>query len=426
MSDFVEIRIKFKKKIFILSKKAKKSSDKWRGVWYNGKTILIKESDSMIKVTKAAKTKQFPDEISKDLYSKYGGVNEDFFYDKLQKMKQAVKNIAVCTFKMKILEEQGLPKDCSITFTNTTQRYVDKSGFERIYGNTNAYIMQNSQKYLVSKNYPYPARLTHSIDVNDPQNPICRLFLQDRLELRKEYEIQIKCDRQIAKLYCNSLNSMPLSKNVQKFSLQEEIDNAYAELLASDEKLVIMGQLQKFLGIEYCVLTDSEDMLQKHNFSNTILDEEGRQFRSKNEMITAKCIREIGASYTLEPFYPGTNLRADFSVLRACRRLDLNTESNRIAASLRGNRVQKAAFEIQRVFIEITGKRGDEKYDKRLEEKRKLAEKYSIPLIFIDMTDYPDIFGKIQTHLEYKKLRKLLQRISCGYVKAAGQFVTPY
>ena len=121
-----------------------------------------------------------------------------------------------------------------------------------------------------------------------------------------------------------------------------------------------------------------------------------------------------------------TNLRADFSILRACRTPALNTESNRIAASLRGNRIQKVTIEMQRVFVEITGKRGNEKYDKRLEEKRKMAEKYSIPLVFIDMTDYPDDFGKTQTHLEYKKLRKLLQRISCGYVKATGQFLTPY
>ena len=41
----------------------------------------------MIKLTRAAKTKQFPDEMSERLYNQYGGLKNDLFYEKLKKLK---------------------------------------------------------------------------------------------------------------------------------------------------------------------------------------------------------------------------------------------------------------------------------------------------------------------------------------------------
>lgn len=380
----------------------------------------------MIKLTRAAKTKQFPDEISESLYNQYGGVDEEIFYEKLKKLKRAVKNIAICMLKIECLENQGLPSDCNIVFSNTTQIYIDKGGNKRIYKNTTAYITQKSNKYNVSKKYPYPARLTSQMDVNDPKNPVCRLFLQERLELKRENEYIIECETKIAMLYCNSINSMPLSKKVKKFDLQIEIKNAYAELLASDDRILILKQLQEFLGIDYCIITDSYDILQKNTYQNEIVDEKGRRFRSKNELIAARCISDTGASYILEPFYPGTNWRADFSLI-CSRRIDvLSAETNCIAGSLRKLSAREESYEIQQIFVEITGKRGEEKYDKKLKEKYELSKKLNIPLVFIDMTDYPDKMGQIQTHLEYKKLRKVFQKLNEGYMLPTGQFLKPY
>lgn len=380
----------------------------------------------MIKLTRAAKTKQFPDKMSERLYNQYGGLNNDLFYEKLKKLKQAVKNVAICMLKNECLEKQGLPSDCNIVFSNTTQLYVDKSGNKKIYKNTTAYITQNSQKYNVSKKYPYPARLTSHMDYNDPQNPICRLFLQARLELKRENEYLIECETKIAKLYCDSINSMPLSKKVKKFDLQVEIKNAYAELIASDDRLLILKQLQEFLGIDYCIITDSYDVLQKNTYQNKIIDENGRQFRSKNEMIAAGCMADAGVSCIFEPFYPGTNWRADFALI-CSRNIDvLPTEINCTAGSLRGISEVKDSYELKQIFVEITGKRGEEKYDKKLIEKRRLSKEKGIPLVFVDMTDYPDEGGQVQTHLEYKKLMEIFQNLYVGYIVAAGQFVTPY
>lgn len=380
----------------------------------------------MIKLTRAAKTKQFPDEISESLYNQYGGLNEDLFYEKLKKFKQAVKNVAICMLKIEYLEKQGLPLDCNIVFSNTTQFYVDKSGNKKVYKNTTAYISQNSNKFIVSKKYPYPARLTGRMDYNDPRNPICRLFLQTRLELKRENEYMIESETKIARLYCNSINSMPLSKKVKKFDLQVEIKNAYAELIASDDRVLILKQIQEFLGIDYCIITDSYEVLQKNTYQNKIVDEKGRRFRSKNEMIAANCITDAGASCILEPFYPGTNWRADFALI-CSRRVDvLPAEINCTAGSLRGISEVKDSYELQQIFVEITGKRGEEKYDKKLIEKRKLSKEKGIPLVFVDMTDYPNEGGLVQTHLEYKKLMKIFQNLYIGYVFATGQFVTPY
>lgn len=380
----------------------------------------------MIKLTRAAKTKQFPDKISESLYNQYGGVDEDLFYEKLKKFKRAVKNIAMCKLKIEYLEKQGLPSDCNIVFSNTTQTYIDKGGNKRIYKNTTAYITQKSKKYIVSKKYPYPARLTSKIDFNDMENPVCRLFLQERLELKRENEYMIESETKIATLYCNGINSMPLSKKVKKFDLQSEIQNAYSELLASDERILILKEIQKFLGIDYCIITDSYDILQKNTYQNKIVDENGRRFRSKNEMIAASCISDAGVNYILEPFYPGTNWRADFSLI-CSKRIDvLPTEINCTAGTLRGISACEERFELQQVFVEITGKRGNEKYDKKLFKKREISKKLNIPLIFIDMTDYPNETGEAQTHLEYKKLRKVFQKLYEGYIAATGQFITPY
>ena len=137
-------------------------------------------------------------------------------------------------------------------------------------------------------------------------------------------------------------------------------------------------------------------------------------------------LKDAGVNYILEPFYPGTNWRADFSLI-CSKRIDvLPTEINCTAGTLRGISACEERFELQQVFVEITGKRGNEKYDKKLFKKREISKKLNIPLIFIDMTDYPNETGEAQTHLEYKERREVFQKLYEGYIAATGQFITPY
>ena len=134
----------------------------------------------------------------------------------------------------------------------------------------------------------------------------------------------------------------------------------------------------------------------RYPYQNEIYGGCGERVRSKNELIAAWCARESGLSYTLEPFYPGSNLCADFGLLAGGKE----------------------------ILVEIGGMRTKPEYEARLKEKRELAKRHGRSLVIIDRTDYPDQSGLPQTRLHVRKLRQILQRIRLGTLREG--IVTPY
>lgn len=155
----------------------------------------------------------------------------------------------------------------------------------------------------------------------------------------------------------------------------------YEDFLQSDECRHLIAELERQAGI------DTRELEQKYcSFTNEIYSDCDERVRSKNELIVAKCARECGISYEMEPFYPGTAFRADFL-------LHLNGRA---------------------VYLEILGRMHDGSYRDRFQKKRKLAEQHEIPFAAIDMTDYPDKKGNTVTKLHYDKLKRILQKLSLG------------
>ena len=127
----------------------------------------------------------------------------------------------------------------------------------------------------------------------------------------------------------------------------------------------------------------------RNTFSNYIVNECGEQVRSKNEIIAIRCARDCGLCYELEPYYPGSSLRADMLI--------------------RANGAK--------IFIEIAGYRDLESYEERLKEKIAYAAEHDIPLVIIDMTAYPDKFGKNCMKMNYTTICRIFMYIQLGVIK---------
>ena len=132
------------------------------------------------------------------------------------------------------------------------------------------------------------------------------------------------------------------------------------------------------------------------SFSNEIYNDSGERVRSKNELIATQCAHACGLSYELEPFYPESSKRADLLIYQGT----------------------------QKIYLEILGRMDDPAYCSKFMEKQELARAHHLPFVAINMTDYRDGTGKIQTRLYYDKLKRIFQRISLGILPS--NVVTPY
>lgn len=134
----------------------------------------------------------------------------------------------------------------------------------------------------------------------------------------------------------------------------------------------------------------------KYSFNNYIINDCGEQVRSKNEVIALKCAHDCGLCYELEPYYPGTFLRADLLLHAAGKD----------------------------VFVEIAGSRDDSEYEKNLKSKISLAQELGLSLVIIDMTAYPDKNGKNIMRMNYQTLCRIFMYIQLGILK--NGIVLPY
>lgn len=320
--------------------------------------------------------------------------DEETYLEKLRLLSLDLKALAVCRVRSEHLDALGVP-DGSVVFSRPRKRYRARSGEETVYQYTNEYLYIGHRKYYISKTYPYPEKPAYGTDVNDPKKPENRRILRERLELRMEIRSELKQHGKLARMRLESLNAMK-SKKLARLRYETAAEEAYQELLASDEYTQILAELDKLLGTEYGRIADTKREEQRSSFRNEIYNERGERLRSKNELIAAWCAHDCGLSYTLEPFYPESELRADLCLLCGGKE----------------------------VYVEICGMRTKAKYEERLQEKQALAQKHGLPLVVIDMTAYPDGRGEPQTRLRFDRLRRILQRIRLGLL--TGGIVTPY
>ena len=242
----------------------------------------------------------------------------------------------------------------------------------------------------MSKKHRYPKRPRPGTDENDPENPDNRRLLAGWLELRTEIRRKVRERKKLVTLYCGVLNAMK-PRRLARLEPAAVLEEAWEAYRRSEEYAGLSAELDGSRARRH-----SEPEEGRYPYQNEIYGGCGERVRSKNELIAAWCARESGLSYTLEPFYPGSNLCADFGLLAGGKE----------------------------ILVEIGGMRTKPEYEARLKEKRELAKRHGRSLVIIDMTDYPDRSGLPQTRLHVRKLRQILQRIRLGTLREG--IVTPY
>ena len=315
---------------------------------------------------------------------------EEAYLEKLELLLRTAKELAACRAQLEALDKRGVPEG-SVIFSRPVKHYRRKNGEETVYRYTCEYLYIKGKKYYVSKKHRYPDRPRPGVDENDPENPDNRRLLATRLELRTEIRRKLRERKKLVTLYCGVLNAMKPRRlpRLEPEAVLAEVWEAYRR---SEEYAGLNAELNGRPARRH---TEPEKE-RRYPYQNEIYGGCGERVRSKNELIAAWCARESGLSYTLEPFYPGSNLCADFGLLAGGKE----------------------------ILVEIGGMRTKPEYEARLKEKRELAKRHERSLVIIDMTDYPDQSGLPQTRLHVRKLRQILQRIRLGTLREG--IVTPY
>lgn len=311
---------------------------------------------------------------------------EDVYFDELQKFYADLRQAALAAAVLAHLDLRHVPRG-TVIYSSPVKKYTAKDGSVTEYQYTNPFLYINCKKYYVSKKHPYPSGL-QGRDLNNPDDPDNHLILMERLKLRMDAKAALKFYTCSARSRCRFLNAVK-SKQIPRILFKRALAEASSDFSASDEHTRLAAALDHLLGC-------GPDARLSAQFRSEIFNDCGERQFSKNEVIAARCIHDCGISYDLEPAYPGSPWRADF----------------RLHAGGRST------------WLEIAGLRADPAYEDRLRQKRRLAQKLGIPLVVIDMTDYPDENGRPRTRLDYGKLRRILLKISLGALPDA--IVTPY
>lgn len=311
---------------------------------------------------------------------------EDVYFGELRQFYAELKKIAAAAAVQEHLDLRGVPRG-SVVFSSPIKRYTAKDGSVTEYQYTNSFLYISGRKHYISKKYPYPSDCGgHSRnDVNDERN---YLVLQERLKLRMEAKAEQKHYGRSARLRCNFLNANK-DRKLPRILYKKALAQAEADFRASEEHTRLSAAIDRLL--ERGPMPRQED-----SRLSEIYNDLGERQYSKNEVIAARCLRDCGFCCDLEPPYPGSAWRADFK---------LHTGGSA-------------------VWLEIAGMRRDPAYEERLQKKRSFAACHGLPLVVIDMTDYPDAAGRPRTRLHYDKLQRILQNIRLGILPR--EIVTPY
>ena len=315
----------------------------------------------------------------------------DAFYEKLYELRFYLHELAVCRIMEERLDDLGVP-DGSVIFSTYSKTHTCKDGSVSEYTYTNSYIYICGVKYYITRKDDRRGRLGN---VNNPNNKRSNLVLRGRIALRMKIKALAKNYLENARLVCGILNaSRP--RGVVWIDLEKAMGAEYIALFNSDQYMPIRIRTDNELAC-----ADAESMSGgRPDFTNAIFLCDGERMRSKNELIAALCMREAGFSYGAEPRYPGcANYFADF-------RLALGENKN--------------------VYIEIAGMMNEPEYKERIYMKRDAAVARGVPLVIIDMTDYPDENGRRSTCLRYDKLKKIFFDIQLGRLPCKGEIVRAY
>lgn len=372
--------------------------------------------------------------------------NDNIYFEHLQKLNFLLKTIAKSEAVIRHLALRGVPEG-SVIFSSPKKKYISKSGEEKEYIYTNAYLYINGTKYYISKKYDYPDHI-NCRDLNDYTNPANYLFLLARFWMRSMAKRCIKVCTSYAKALVKLLNSIK-SREIPRIKFDTYKSDAVKSFNSSEENYQLASQIDNFLDLplnkqlssldlrptldfdenkffmeqksdieskdfccnkklkksrkiwykitgKYKKKKDSEiidndfiDTDFRNTFNNYIINECGEQVRSKNEVIAIHCARDCGLCYELEPYYPGSIMRAD---------LLLHANGKKI-------------------FVEIAGWRDREDYEARLEEKITYAAEHNLYLVIIDMTAYPDKFGKSCMKMNYLTICRIFMYIQLGVIK---------
>lgn len=316
-------------------------------------------------------------------------MNSEFFADNyrlrlLRLLKCCVHEIVCLDIKRKFLLTE-CDEWKKVSYKTKTTRYKNAAGVVVNYKNTSAFIVSRNQKVKV-KNYD---------DIK----------LQIELEMLKEIDLKYTMYTKMAGQYCNSLNSLrEAGKDNYDIDLLKKV--TINEINASKEDVFIVRSLN------FDLMESKNSPEFDNSFCNYIVSCEDERFRSKNELLASICMQNCGLSYCLEPLYPNSGLRADFGVF--------------CSISQKNGKEISYYKKPRQIFVEITGMRTDKGCDEKLKYKKQIAKQNKIPLVIIDMTDYPDDNGKLQTRLDCKHLCNIFTKLYFGYIPANGEILLPY
>lgn len=329
-------------------------------------------------------------------------ISTETHFLRVQNLRQTKSYIHdfVCFEKEKKYLLSELPekyKNAKVQYCTAISHHYN-SQKERIeYNNTTAFININGNKSKTSS--PEEIRI--------------------QLILERLFEINTRCNflKKNIKSYCNSINS---SKKCHEpgITFRRIKESTTKEIHASNE-LVHISEKNAWLSYDNfhkSALSKSSGTSLKNNsnlsatFPGLLIGPHSEIYRSKNELLSSLCLNDCGLCYTIEPFYPNSNMRADFSIFCSYTQ----NENGKIS-------VLKKPIQ---VFVEIAGKRNNPEYEARLQFKIKTAKHYKIPLLVIDATDYSSIGNK--TIFDYEYLCDIFTQVYFGMIGTDGTILTPY
>ena len=324
-------------------------------------------------------------------------INNNFKLDRLRHIKFCTHELVCLEIEKKYLLGQ-LPakyKEAKMRYKTTTTYHVNPKNEKIKYKNTAAYISVDNSKLKTKSQED----------------------IETQLILERIYEIDTKCDslNKLCKMYCHSINSMKLPGE-SIWTLEIFKSATEREIVAAKEHTYIFERARHLITREINPKNVPELSNTNHNY---YVGTDNEIYRSKNEVISAMCLRNCGLSYCIEPVYPDSGKRADFGIYCSFHKSD----SGKIFTFKKP----------KQIFIEVAGISNDEKYSATLSNKIQLAKENKIPLLIIDCTASQDNSScqsstKSTAHSIFDSdyLSNIFTELYFGIRKADGEFILPY
>lgn len=305
----------------------------------------------------------------------------DFTYYKMYtELQTELRELAEYMAKLEYLDELGVPQG-KLMFSTCRKQYKRRDGSVSAKKYINLYIYNEGTKTYISR--------------KENKDGILQLRLAERTKIN----IRKKDCEKSARFTCKVLNSCR-GKDDEILDFEALLEAERENFTKSSQYKCVMSYFDGEIRGAAGRYADYDYENEKPAYKNDIYFSDYERFRSKNELITAFCMKDSGISYISEPKYPGvSNYSSDFAIL---------TEKGR-------------------VYVEIAGMMDEQDYKTRLMQKRKMALASSIPIVIIDMTDYLDeSIGRRRTRLRFESLKRILFDIKRGVIKGRGEILRAY